>query len=288
MRDLLHCRAMARQHLGQHFLSDLYWREQIARAIHVSPHSDALAVPRFKSGEYCWIEIGPGNGELTEFLARTGAPVHAIELDESLAGALRHLSKKFPNLEVIAADILQTDLRAVSRGLRMRIYGSLPYYITSPILHHLFQFSELIDDIHVIVQTEVAERMAAPPGSKAYGYLSVATQLNARTELVQEIPRGAFNPPPEVDSTLVTLRLPGEWAKLRGDSPLDEEAFLDFVKACFSQKRKTLVNNLRGRCSPERVRAALAASGLRPDARAEQVSISGLAQLFRALEKPPA
>jgi 16S rRNA (adenine1518-N6/adenine1519-N6)-dimethyltransferase len=276
---------MARQHLGQHFLSDLYWREQIARAIHVSPYSDSLAVPKFQPGQYCWIEIGPGNGELTEYLAGSGAPVHAIELDESLAGSLRHLSKKFPNLEVIAADILQSDLRAISRGLRMRIYGSLPYYITSPILHHLFQFADLIDEIHVIVQTEVAERMAAPPGSKAYGYLSVATQLNARTELVQEIPRDAFNPPPEVDSTLVTLRLPGEWAKLHGDAPFDEEAFLDFVKACFSQKRKTLVNNLRVRWEPEKVREALAASGLRLDARAEQINIAGLAQLFKVLEK---
>jgi len=276
---------MARQHLGQHFLSDLYWREQIARAIHVSPHSDSLAVPKFQPGEHCWIEIGPGNGELTEYLARTGAPVHAIELDESLAGALRHLSKKFPNLEVIAADILQVDLRAISRGLRMRVYGSLPYYITSPILHHLFQFSDLIDEIHVIVQTEVAERMAAPPGSKAYGYLSVATQLNARAELVQEIPRDAFNPPPEVDSTLVTLRLPGEWAKLRSKAPFDEDAFLDFVKACFSQKRKTLVNNLRARWEPEKVRPALAASAMRPDARAEQINIAGLAQLFKTLER---
>jgi 16S rRNA (adenine1518-N6/adenine1519-N6)-dimethyltransferase len=276
---------MARQHLGQHFLSDLYWREQIARAIHVSPHSDSLAVPKLQPGEYCWIEIGPGNGELTEYLARSGAAVHAVELDESLAGALRHLNKAFPNLEVITADILQTDLRAISRGLRMRVYGSLPYYITSPILHHLFQFSEIIDEIHVIVQTEVAQRMAAAPGSKAYGYLSVATQLNARAELVQEIPRDAFNPPPEVDSTLVTLRLPGEWVKLRGEAPLDEEAFLDFVKACFSHKRKTLVNNLRGRWEPEKVRGALASSGLRLDARAEQINIAGLAQLFRTLEQ---
>ena len=108
----------------------------------------------------------------------------SIEVDQFLIGNLNRLKKKNPNLDVICGDILETDLAAVANGRRMRIYGSLPYYITSPILHHLFQFAELIDEIHVVVQTEVAERMAAEPGSKSYGYLSVATQLNSRPELV--------------------------------------------------------------------------------------------------------
>jgi 16S rRNA (adenine1518-N6/adenine1519-N6)-dimethyltransferase len=288
---------MGRQPLGQHFLSDVYWREEIARAIRVSPRSEVVAAAVARQADFCWVEIGPGHGELTEYLVAGGVPVHVVEMDQFLIGNLNRLKKKNSNLEVICGDILETDLAAVARGRRMRIYGSLPYYITSPILHHLFQFAELIDEIHVVVQTEVAERMAAEPGSKAYGYLSVATQLNSRPELVLEIPPAAFSPPPEVGSTLVTLRLPGGWEQLRSGGLLAgenksardktdcEENFLEFVKLCFSKKRKTLVNNLRELTSPEEVRNGLGAVGLRPDARAEQISISNFAALYAGLRK---
>jgi 16S rRNA (adenine1518-N6/adenine1519-N6)-dimethyltransferase len=288
---------MSRQPLGQHFLSDVYWREEIARAIRVSPRSEVVAAAVARQADFCWVEIGPGHGELTEYLVAGGVPVHVVEMDQFLIGNLNRLKKKNSNLEVICGDILETDLAAVARGRRMRIYGSLPYYITSPILHHLFQFAELIDEIHVVVQTEVAERMAAEPGSKAYGYLSVATQLNSRPELVLEIPPAAFSPPPEVGSTLVTLRLPGGWEQLRSGGLLAgenksardktdcEENFLEFVKLCFSKKRKTLVNNLRELTSPEEVRNGLGAVGLRPDARAEQISISNFAALYAGLRK---
>jgi 16S rRNA (adenine1518-N6/adenine1519-N6)-dimethyltransferase len=288
---------MSRQPLGQHFLADDYWREEIARAIRVSPHSEVVAAAAAQEVDYCWVEIGPGHGEMTEYLVGTGVPVHVIEVDQFLIGNLNRLKKKNPNLDVICGDILETDLAAVANGRRMRIYGSLPYYITSPILHHLFRFAELIDEIHVVVQTEVAERMAAEPGSKAYGYLSVATQLNSRPELVLEIPRAAFTPPPEVGSTLVTLRLPGGWEELRRGGLLPranksvqqkieaEEEFLEFVKLCFSKKRKTLVNNLRELAEPDEVRKALGAVGLRPDARAEQISIPKFAALHAALRK---
>jgi len=288
---------MSRQPLGQHFLADDYWREEIARAIRVSPHSEVVAAAGAQEIDYCWVEIGPGHGEMTEYLVNSGAPVHVIEVDQFLIGNLNRLKKKNQNLDVICGDILETDLAAVANGRRMRIYGSLPYYITSPILHHLFRFAELIEEIHVVVQTEVAERMAAEPGSKAYGYLSVATQLNSRPELVLEIPRAAFTPPPEVGSTLVTLRLPGGWEELRRDRLLPranesvqqkieaEEEFLAFVKLCFSKKRKTLVNNLRELAEPDEVRKALGAAGLRPDARAEQISIPKFAALHAALRK---
>jgi 16S rRNA (adenine1518-N6/adenine1519-N6)-dimethyltransferase len=288
---------MSRQPLGQHFLADVYWREEIARAIRVSPPSEVASAEPTQKADYCWVEIGPGHGEITEYLVGIGAPVHVIEVDQFLIGNLNRLKKKNPDLDVIYGDILETDLAAVANGRRMRIYGSLPYYITSPILHHLFQFAELIDEIHVVVQTEVAERMAAEPGSKAYGYLSVATQLNSRPELVLEIPRAAFTPPPEVGSTLVTLRLPGGWEQLRRggmfpgentsaqEKTAGEEDFLEFVKLCFSKKRKTLVNNLRELAEPEEVRKALAAVGLRPDARAEQISIPNFAALYGALRK---
>ena len=266
---------MARQRLGQHFLADAGWREEIARAIRVSAQSVAPS-PAGNSAEFCWIEIGAGHGEMTERLASTGAPVHAIELDAQLAATLKQLAKRFPNVEVVSADILESDIAKIAAGKRVRIYGNLPYYITSPILHHLFASAELIDEIHIVVQHEVALRLAAQPGTRDYGYLSVVTQYFSRPELVLEIPRGAFRPPPEVGSALVTLRLPGERAKL---PQIDEASFLEFVKLCFAQKRKTLVNNLKSRVKPELVREALANLKLRVDARAEQLSVANLAAL---------
>jgi 16S rRNA (adenine1518-N6/adenine1519-N6)-dimethyltransferase len=274
---------MARQRLGQHFLADLHWREEIARAIRVSPHSIAplagdersLRVPIHRD-QHCWIEIGSGHGEMTQHLLATGAPVHAIEIEPAFLPGLRHLAQKFPNLDVVPGDILETDIPTIASGHRIRIYGNLPYYITSPILQHLFTFADLIDEIHIVIQTEVAHRLAAQPGTRDYGYLSVLTQFYTRPEFVFEIPRDAFNPPPEVTSALVTLRLPGERAKL---SLGDPSHFLDFVKLCFSKKRKTLVNNLRSLAKPDRVREALASLTLRPDARAEQLSVSQLAAL---------
>jgi len=266
---------MARQRLGQHFLADAGWREEIARAIRVSAQSVAPS-PAGNSAEFCWIEIGAGHGEMTERLASTGAPVHAIELDAQLAATLKQLAKRFPNVEVVSADILESDIAKIAAGKRVRIYGNLPYYITSPILHHLFASADLIDEIHIVVQHEVALRLAAQPGTRDYGYLSVLTQYFSRPELVLEIPRGAFRPPPEVGSALVTLRLPGERAKL---PQIDEASFLEFVKLCFAQKRKTLVNNLKSRVKPELVREALANLKLRVDARAEQLSVANLAAL---------
>ncbi len=233
---------------------------------------------------------------MTQHLLATGAPVHAIELDASLIAGLRRLAKTHPNLSVVPGDVLTADIAAIASGRRIRIYGNLPYYITSPILHHLFAFTGLIDEIHVVIQTEVALRLAAQPGTRDYGYLSVVTQFYTRPEFVFEIPREAFKPPPEVTSALVTLRLPGERAKLSlGSSPSPaagaqaksssdaESRFLDFVKLCFSKKRKTLVNNLRTLAKPDGVREALASLSLRPDARAEQLSVSQLAALHARL-----
>lgn len=283
-RFLLHFRRMARQRLGQHFLSDAGWREQIARAIGVSPDSTlrpgAGELKSATAEAYCWIEVGAGHGEMTEHLLSTGASVYAVELDALLAGRLQKLAKRFPDLTVVHEDVLETDLAAIAGGRRIRLYGNLPYYITSPILHHFFTFADLIDEIHIVIQEEVALRLTAKPETKQYGYLSVVTQLYTRPEFVMRIPRGAFSPPPEVGSALVTLRLPGERASL---SLGDEAAFLDFVKLSFAQKRKTLVNNLRSSATPEVVREALAAQNLRTDARAEQLPIAQFAVLYASL-----
>ena len=276
---LLHFRRMARQRLGQHFLTDPGWREQIASAIGVSPHSNAGSAVA-QDQPYCWIEVGAGHGEMTEHLASTGAPVYAIELDALLLARLQRLTKKFPNLTVVSGDVLETDLAALAAGRRIHLYGNLPYYITSPILHHCFYFADQIDEIHIVIQEEVALRLTAKPRTKEYGYLSVVTQLFTRPEFVLRIPRAAFSPPPEVGSALVTLRLPGERAKL---ALSDEPAFLNFVKLCFSQKRKTLVNNLRSVAKPDRVREALAEQSLRPDARGEQLSVAQFAALHASL-----
>src|ERR1700752_1194765 len=270
---------MARQRLGQHFLADLGWREEIAQAIRVSEQS-IMPIPRGEAANLCWIEIGAGHGEMTEQLASTGVPVHAIELDARLAASLKGLAKRFPNLEIISEDILKADISKIASGRRARIYGNLPYYITSPILHHLFASAEIIDEIHIVIQHEVALRLVAKPGTRDYGYLSVLTQYYSRPELVLEIPRDAFRPPPEVGSALVTLRFPGTRAKLPG---LNESMFLDFVKLCFSQKRKTLVNNLKSQVKPDLIRENLAELDLRRDARAEQLSVTNFAALFNRL-----
>jgi len=273
---------MARQRLGQHFLADADWREQIARAIRVSAHSPEFAAlsDRTKNGAYSWIEIGAGHGEMTEYLAATGASVTAIEIDPPLVRRLKELSRRFPNLHVVSSDVLKADIAEIAAGRRVRVYGNLPYYITSPILHHLFGFASIIDEIHIMIQLEVAERLAAHPGGREYGYLSVATQLYSRPELVMEVPRGAFDPPPEVASALVTLRLPGQDEKI---GIVDREKLLEFVKVCFAQKRKTLVNNLKTLGKVEGIRAALEKCGLRADARAEQLSVGEFAALWREL-----
>ncbi len=239
---------------------------------------------RTATDDYCWIEVGAGHGEMTEHLLRSGVPVYAAELDRLLIQGLQRLAKKHANLSVVPGDVLDTDLGAIAAESRIRLYGNLPYYITSPILHHFFLYADLIDEIHIVVQWEVALRLTAHPGNKSYGYLSVATQFYSRPELVLEIPRGAFRPPPEVDSALVTLRLPGENAKL---ALRDGDAFLEFVKTCFAQKRKMLANNLRALAEPARVRELLEQLKLRADARAEQLSVVELAGVYRAISSAP-
>jgi 16S rRNA (adenine1518-N6/adenine1519-N6)-dimethyltransferase len=271
---------MARHRLGQHFLGDEDWREQIARAIRVSPHGMQVAATA-NAGDFCWIEIGAGHGEMTEHLLKSGAPVTAVELDPPLIKRLESLAEFRHNLTVVHGDILSADLEKMAGGKRMRIYGNLPYYITSPILHHFFEYAAQIDEIHVVIQLEVAQRLVAQPGSKSYGYLSVLTQYYARPNLALRIPQGAFRPPPEVDSALVSMRLPGDSAQLQVE---DEAAFLEFVKACFAQKRKTLANNLRGVCEPARTHELLKSLRLREDARAEQLSVGELASVFRAVK----
>lgn len=256
---------MSPQKLGQHFLTDAAWRERIARAI------------RLDGG--VWIEIGAGHGEMTSLLAKHARKVIAVELDRKLAARLRDVALDFGNVEIVEGDILALDLGKLVHAENFSVYGNLPYYITSPILRRLFEYAERIAAIHVVVQLEVAKRIVAPPGCRDYGYLSVLAQWYSRPELALKIPPGAFRPRPKVSSALVSLRLPGARASVH---VADEHEFLQFIKECFAQKRKTLRNNLRGRLGT-RTEQILREAKLKPEARAEQLSISQFAEVFRLL-----
>jgi 16S rRNA (adenine1518-N6/adenine1519-N6)-dimethyltransferase len=254
---------MSPEKLGQHFLTDASWQERIARAVRID--------------DGVWVEIGAGHGEMTSRLAQKASKVFAIELDPRLAERLREVTAPCKNVEVVEGDVMAADFEKLTGGKRFSVYGNLPYYITSPILHRLFEHVERIAAIHIVIQFEVAERIVAQPGRRDYGYLSVASQWFGRPELAFRIPPGAFRPPPKVASALVSFRMPGARAK---NSVEDESKFLDFVKECFAQKRKTLRNNLRARLAG-RVDEVLREAGLSPDARAEQLTVSQFANLFK-------
>jgi 16S rRNA (adenine1518-N6/adenine1519-N6)-dimethyltransferase len=263
---------MARQRLGQHFLADSGWQQRI------------LATLPANSNEP-WIEIGAGHGEMTHLLAAQGCHVIAIEADPPLAASLRERVQAnpsaWPQVDVISGDVLAIDLASLTSG-RFRVYGNLPYYITSPILHRLFDCADRIASIHIVIQLEVAERIVARPCSRAYGYLSAACQFYTKPEIVLRLPPGAFRPPPKVKSALVQMTIPGERRSL-GIATNDESRILQFIQLCFGQKRKTLRNNLRSTTPDDRIGQALAACGLRPDSRAEQLTLGQFARLFGAL-----
>lgn len=258
---------MSRQKLGQHFLHNAAWRERIARTLPADANTT-------------WLEIGPGHGEMTEFLAQHSPRVIAIETDAALAASLRErAATEWPNVEIIESDILSVDLSSLTKD-RFRVYGNLPYYITSPILSHLFRFAAQIDSIHIVIQWEVAARIAATPGHREYAYLSALCQYFAHPEIVLRIPPGAFRPPPKVNSALVAMTLPGERIHL---GIRDDATFLKFLQNCFSQKRKTLRNNLKNSFSDEMTADALAACKLTPKSRAEEVSLPQFAKLYHLL-----
>jgi len=264
---LVHFRAVSPQKLGQHFLTDAAWRERIAREIRVDGG--------------VWVEIGAGHGEMTALLATRARKVIAVELDRRLAARLRDVVSDFGNVEIIEGDILALDLGRLAQGENFSVYGNLPYYITSPILHRLFDYADRVTAIHVVIQLEVARRIVAPPGCRDYGYLSVLAQWYSRPELALRIPPGAFRPRPKVASALVSLRLPGARASVH---VADEREFLHFIKECFAQKRKMLRNNLRARLGT-RTEQIIREAGLKPEVRAEQLSIPQFAKVLCLLRE---
>jgi 16S rRNA (adenine1518-N6/adenine1519-N6)-dimethyltransferase len=261
---------MARQRMGQHFLGDSGWRGRILKTL--SPAANET-----------WIEIGAGHGEMTQLLAGQSRRIIAIEADARLAQDLQQKIAAhpgdWPGVEVVPQDVLTVDLEKLAAG-GFRVYGNLPYYITSPILRRLFDCAGRIASIHIVIQLEVAERIVAPPGRSEHGYLSALCQFYAKPRIALKIPPGAFRPPPRVNSALVQMSLPGERAAL---GITDEKRFLEFVQECFGQKRKTLRNNLRALADGQRILQALAACGVRADARAEQLTLAQFASLFAEL-----
>ena len=273
-----------RPKLGQHFLADERYRRQIVEKISLRP-------------EDLVIEIGPGRGAMTALLAKRVARVVAIEIDSRLAQELQQGLRHNQRVEILQGDILTTDLVQLcrERGFRLCfVFGNVPYYITSPIIHHLFNFRSVISAMAVVVQLEVAERLTASPGTREYGYLSVLAQFYSRPRIAFRLPAGAFSPRPQVDSALVTFEMPtgsnvtctAEPGLVPGSGPSNEESgFLDFVKGCFSQKRKSVLNNLSGRYPRKHVEAILEGMSFDYRTRAEQLSVEQLVQLYQQLGK---
>lgn len=238
------------------------------------------------------IEIGPGKGALTELLVRRAGRLIAIELDHRLAAELRYKYARHPNVEILEGDVLRIDFRTVlnrtigplndlrpNKPSRARVIGNLPYYITSDILLRLFDFHDQFDEIVIMVQREVAERIAAAPGSRDYGLLSATAQLYCDVEKLFTLPPGAFSPPPKVHSSVLRLRVAPRFTVLQ----VPPREFIDFLKTAFAMKRKTLLNNLKKKYAEEKIRSALKESGVRGDVRAEALSLDKSAMVFRSL-----
>ncbi|MFK2892430.1 16S rRNA (adenine(1518)-N(6)/adenine(1519)-N(6))-dimethyltransferase RsmA [Dyella flagellata] len=243
--------ARPKKSFGQHFLHERRYIERIVAAI--SPRPDDFVV-----------EIGPGEGALTFPLLSAAGKLTAIELDTDLIPRLKEQASSIGELSIVHSDVLKVDFTAMARQAgvtRLRIAGNLPYYISSPILFHCVEHAAAIADMHFMLQKEVVDRMAAPPGSKVYGRLSVMLQLACRVEPLFDVPPGAFRPPPKVDSSVV--RLVPLAPEARHDA--DPARVYAIVKAAFAQRRKTLSNALRQLMDAQAIRAA----GIDPKARAE-------------------
>jgi 16S rRNA (adenine1518-N6/adenine1519-N6)-dimethyltransferase len=257
--------------LGQHFLTDDRARHAIVDAL-----GDASA--------RTVLEIGPGHGAITSLLAPRCRRLVAIEFDPALAAELRFRFRAQPHVEIIESDILATDLAAlIPPGETADVVGNLPYYITSEILLRLFAAARagLLARAVVMMQREVAIRLAAAPGVRDYGLLSATTQMNAHVENLFTLPPDAFSPPPDVYSTVLRLEFAPRFAELN----VDPAAFDAFLRTCFAQKRKTLANNLRAAGhSPEALHAAWPTQ-IPAQARAESLALEPLADLHRALRE---
>jgi 16S rRNA (adenine1518-N6/adenine1519-N6)-dimethyltransferase len=272
-------RPQSKPKLGQHFLDSDEFAVRTVDAMGDLSQSTVL-------------EIGPGRGILSSLLAKRARRLIAVELDRVLAAQLRLKFGMFRNVEVIEADILSVDIDSLfgpKPGLgrpgmdlkpeRVKVVGNLPYYITSDILLRLFQYSKYFESIVIMVQREVADRIAAKPGGSEYGILSATAQLYARVEKLFTLPPGAFDPPPKVHSAVLRLTLDPQQEKLG----VAGDGFISFLRLSFGQKRKTLWNNLKENYESAMLKRALAAANVKATARAETLSLEESAAVYRAL-----
>jgi len=267
--------------LGQHFLLDVGAAQKIVEALGDVSNRTV-------------IEIGPGRGVLTDVLAPRARRVIGIELDRVLAAQLRMRYATRPNVEILESDFVTAqfssmvgrrpgplhDLRP-TQPETVDVVGNLPYYITTDIVLRILALHQHIERAVIMVQKEVAERIAAKAGSREYGLLSATAQLFARVDKLFTLSPEAFSPPPEVHSSAIRLTMAPRLKELQ----VEEEPFIAFLKLAFAQKRKTLANNLRGLYDAAATRAALKSAGVRSDVRAEAMSLEKTAAVFRALRE---
>ena len=248
----------AKKHLGQHFLHERRVVEKIVLAVDPKP-GDRL------------VEIGPGQGAITFPLLQRHGSLTAIEFDRDLLAPLAAAAEGHGELTLLPGDVLGVDFTALAAGGRLRLVGNLPYNLSSPILFHALDHAAAIRDMHFMLQKEVVDRMAAPPGSKVYGRLSVMLQAYCSVTPLFSVPPGAFRPPPKVDSAVVRL-VPRDPEDIGVD---DQARFAAVVRAAFGQRRKTLRNALSGVADA----AAIEAAGLDPGDRAERIPVEGFVRL---------
>ena len=260
-------REPAKKSLGQHFLHERGVVDKLVMAIDPRP-GDRI------------VEIGPGQGALTfPLLDRHGA-LTAIEFDRDLLEPLTAAATSHGELTLINSDVMNVDFTALAAGTPFRLVGNLPYNLSSPILFHALDHAAVVRDMHFMLQKEVVDRMAAGPGSKVYGRLSVMLQAYCTVTALFKVAPGAFRPPPKVDSAVVRL-VPHPPEQVGIDDP---RRFADIVRAAFGQRRKTLRNALSSVCTADDIVRA----GVDPQSRAEQLAVADFIALANLAVEPPA
>ena len=261
---------MFQKKFGQNFLIDAHVLEKIISAAGITKDD-------------CVLEIGPGIGTMTQYLAENAGHVVAVEIDRNLIPILKETLADYDNVTVINEDILRVDIKALAEeyngGKPIKVVANLPYYITTPIIMGLFESGVPIDNITVMVQKEVADRMKEGPGSKDYGALSLAVQYYAEPEIVANVPPNCFIPRPNVGSAVIRLTRHKEMPVGVKDPAL----MFKIIRASFNQRRKTLQNGLGNApelpYTKEQIAAAIAEMGLTPTIRGEALSLAQFAQL---------
>ena len=261
---------MFQKQFGQNFLIATHVLEKIISAAGITKND-------------CVLEIGPGIGTMTQYLAENAGHVVAVEIDRNLIPILKETLADYDNVTVINEDILRVDIKALAEeyngGKPIKVVANLPYYITTPIIMGLFESGVPIDNITVMVQKEVADRMKEGPGSKDYGALSLAVQYYAEPEIVANVPPNCFIPRPNVGSAVIRLTRHKEMPVEVKDPAL----MFKIIRASFNQRRKTLQNGLGNApelpYTKEQIAAAIAEMGLTPTIRGEALSLAQFAQL---------